>query len=67
MTSELDLMLFQQHLEELSALPQVDRWTVKGGDHAALDLSSRKAPQELYRVRLRRTDYAKPRRWCLCR
>lgn len=66
MASELDLMLFQQHLEEFSALPQVDRWTVKRGDPAALDvtvdLSSGKAPQELYRVRLRWTDYAKSRR-----
>ncbi|MEH0166720.1 hypothetical protein [Roseateles microcysteis] len=64
MASELDLMLFNQHLEELQALPQADRWTIKRGDTAALDvsvdLSSRKAPQELYRVRLRWTDYSKP-------
>jgi len=64
MASELDLMLFQQHLDELPALPQVDRWTVKRGDPAALDvtvdLSSLKAPQELYRVRLRWSDYSKP-------
>lgn len=64
MASGLDLMLLNQHLEELRALPQADRWTIKRGDTAALDLSvdlfSRKAPQELYRVRLRWTDYSKP-------
>ena len=64
MASELDLMLFKQHLEELQALPQAGRWTIKRGDTAALDVTvdlfSRKAPEELYRVRLRWTDYSKP-------
>lgn len=64
MASELDLMLFKQHYEELLAMPQADRWSIKRGDEAALDvtvdLSSRKAPQEHYRARLRWHDYMKP-------
>lgn len=64
MASELDLMLFEQHLEELRALPQADRWTLERGDTATLevyvDLHPHTAPQELYRARLRWRDYAKP-------
>lgn len=64
MASELDLMLFEQHLDELRALPQADRWTIKCGDDTALevyvDLHPRTAPQEHYRARLRWRDYARP-------
>ena len=64
MANELDLMLFEQHLEELRALPEAQRLILEQRDMRMLEvfvgLHPRTAAQEHFRARLRWRDYGKP-------
>lgn len=64
MASEFDLVLFEQHLQEVLALPAAKRWSLERDTTVPLGVFStmqpRTAPTESYKARLRWSDYSKP-------
>jgi len=64
MASEFDRLLFEQHLEEVLALPAAKRWSLERDTAVPLGvvcmMYPRTASTEIYKARLRWTDYAKP-------
>jgi hypothetical protein len=64
MATEFDMVLFEQHLAELRALPNATRWRLERGSPTLLevhvDMHPRTAPSERFRARLRWQDYSKP-------
>ncbi|WP_207000030.1 hypothetical protein [Trinickia mobilis] len=64
MATEFDLMLFEQHFWAALALPVAKRWNLERDDSSPLEvfctMHPRTAPSELYKVRLRWTDYSMP-------
>lgn len=64
MATEFDKMLFDQHLEEMLALPGASRWDLERDTQVPLEvfctMFPRTALHERYKVRLRWTDYSTP-------
>lgn len=64
MATEYDLMLFEQHFQATLALPAARRWSLERDESVPLGIlctmHPRTAPAELYKVRLRWTDYTMP-------
>lgn len=64
MATEFDRVLFEQHLEEVLALPAAKRWSLERDMNVSLGafctMHPRTAPTERYKVQLRWTEYSKP-------
>lgn len=64
MATELEKVLFEQHLTEVLALPECGRWRLERDESVPLGvkvvLHSVKAPEDLYQARISWTDFAKP-------
>lgn len=64
MATEFDLMLFEQHLQAALESPAAKRWNLERDPSVPLGVSCvmhpRTAPTELFKARLRWTDYSNP-------
>lgn len=64
MASEFDLMLFDQHFQEVLALPAAKRWNLERDMSVPLGvfctMQPRTAPTETYKARVLWTDYSRP-------
>jgi hypothetical protein len=64
MATEFDLMLFDQHLEAALESPAAKRWNLERDPSVPLGvlcvMHPRTVPTELFKARLRWTDYSKP-------
>jgi hypothetical protein len=64
MAAEYDLAMFQRDFAEALELPAASRWILERDESVPLGafctMHPRRAPQEIYKVRLRWTDYGTP-------